>query len=328
MSILSWIARFINPFKSPVKSGRELQLSLDTASLYTLIAARQNSLQAPPPDPSQSQIAQLLGIPQLPPQQYQAVIVNRHLQSQARTLLHATHDSIISSDTTQNAVIQSVRFVPHIAPSTVPAAGRGLFIEGTAQPGDILALYPGVSYLPSQLRREQLLLGDYAISRYDAVIIDAAQPLAMDLSDILPESLDIGDKQIVHPFANAHLINHPPPGAQPNTLQFMIDFDLVTLPPPLRHLVPVENSMQPVSHLDRLENLAIRQALPGLSLRQRAIPENQIRRTIAIVALAQLADEELFFNYRFNPQLEAPDWYHDCDPQTSQRRWSERNGLL
>jgi hypothetical protein len=43
---------------------------------------------------------------------------------------------------------------------------------------------------------------------------------------------------------------------------------------------------------------------------------------IVLVALEDIQEEELFLNYRLNPNLELPDWYHSVDPDEDERRWS------
>ena len=45
-------------------------------------------------------------------------------------------------------------------------------------------------------------------------------------------------------------------------------------------------------------------------------------RSIALVALSDIKDEELLLNYRLNPALDAPAWYTQVDPEEDERRWS------
>jgi hypothetical protein len=46
-------------------------------------------------------------------------------------------------------------FVLHVAPSGVdhPEAGAGLWLTGRAEPGAVVALYPGIVYTRAHLRR-------------------------------------------------------------------------------------------------------------------------------------------------------------------------------
>ena len=45
-------------------------------------------------------------------------------------------------------------------------------------------------------------------------------------------------------------------------------------------------------------------------------------RSIVLVALSDIRDEELLLNYRLNPALEAPAWYAQVDSEEDERRWS------
>lgn len=43
---------------------------------------------------------------------------------------------------------------------------------------------------------------------------------------------------------------------------------------------------------------------------------------LALVALRDLEDEELFLNYRLSPHVAQPDWYWAVDSDENQRRWA------
>ena len=42
---------------------------------------------------------------------------------------------------------------------------------------------------------------------------------------------------------------------------------------------------------------------------------------LAFVALRQIQDEEVFLNYRLNPQVQKPAWYAPVDVEEDKRRW-------
>jgi hypothetical protein len=45
-------------------------------------------------------------------------------------------------------------------------------------------------------------------------------------------------------------------------------------------------------------------------------------RTVILMATAPISPgEEIFMDYRLNPELEAPDWYHQVDEKLSKKRW-------
>lgn len=43
---------------------------------------------------------------------------------------------------------------------------------------------------------------------------------------------------------------------------------------------------------------------------------------VALVARRPLQDEELLLNYRLNPMLPLPEWYHPVDTLADERRWT------
>eukprot|EP00727_Mastigamoeba_balamuthi_P014114 m51a1_g9325 hypothetical protein (104) ;mRNA; f:1809-2182 len=43
-------------------------------------------------------------------------------------------------------LLSSAPFALHVRTSSIPCSGNGVFIEGAAEAGDLVALYPGVVY--------------------------------------------------------------------------------------------------------------------------------------------------------------------------------------
>jgi hypothetical protein len=39
------------------------------------------------------------------------------------------------------------------------------------------------------------------------------------------------------------------------------------------------------------------------------------------IATRDLQDEEVFFNYRYNPRLQPPEWYSPVDAKQEANRW-------
>lgn len=64
----------------------------------------------------------------------------------------ATHND--TQHALQDAFRKAMGFCLDVAPSAVghPAAGDGVWLRGSALPGQVVALYPGLVYPPSQLR--------------------------------------------------------------------------------------------------------------------------------------------------------------------------------
>lgn len=70
-------------------------------------------------------------------------------------------------------------FSARVAESTVPNAGRGLFVDGQVDPGEIVCVYPGVVYAPENLRHMPgypKIAADnpYLVARYDGSVVDAS----------------------------------------------------------------------------------------------------------------------------------------------------------
>lgn len=231
--------------------------------------------------------------------------------------------------------------------SSVQGAGRGVFVHGLVKKGSVVTLYPGLSYLPSQIRRSRLAGGDdnaasradYFISRYDGVVIDGSVEVEVDATGLISQTqqadgatsmVEVGrqamlgeERELTHPLGLGHLVNHPPKGMMPNVLQFMVDLDLNAMPREMRTLVPCRNCGNVNSVIERMENVAFQQRVPSSAAFVSGIADaNRLVRTVALVATRDISDEEVFMNYRFNPAAPGlPDWYSDCDPEGSARRW-------
>jgi len=70
-------------------------------------------------------------------------------------------------------------FSARVEESTVPNAGRGLFVDGQVDPGEIVCVYPGVVYAPENLRHMPgypKIAADnpYLVARYDGSVVDAS----------------------------------------------------------------------------------------------------------------------------------------------------------
>lgn len=348
--LLQRVGRAIAGERPPV--GRDLQLRIDTAFLYKL-CHQKNVIRGPvdPPCLQQSEIASIIGADSLPSFEYQARIVRNHLQRSAvksldilaQALQTAYRTDATAENNAQDIVRRKIGFYVDMAPSKAPAAGRGVFVKGRAPAGSLVTLYPGVSYLPSQLRSlpgfpNLNAVNDYFISRYDGVMIDGSAQIEMDISefasvDCEKEADDTpeegGDESgFIHPFALGHIVNHPPPESGPNVLQFMLDLDLRSVSRRALNLVPNENFEHSEQNrfvgraLESIENTAFRQRVPSTQSFSSSV---KTCRTMAIIATRDIEDEEVYMNYRFNPHLEnLPDWYHDCDPEASERRWKPK----
>ncbi|KAK3748730.1 hypothetical protein QZH41_015677 [Actinostola sp. cb2023] len=215
-------------------------------------------------------------------------------------------------------------------------SGQGVFVTGSAVPGTVITFHPGLvvriyvlkpnknigersidigvickhggsltptqvyrdfnsPYLPQHIRKMPDYPGmdqksTYLISRYDGCIIDPSgfnSELKGPDGNVMP-----------HPFAVGHMMNHPPSGKKPNVMPFSYDFH--AFPKELSYLIPNRYYKE-----------------PGLLFKTQAI-----MRSLVYVTVNHVCNEELFVNYRLNPNSKLPEWYTPVDKQEDSRRWS------
>ena len=104
--------------------------------------------------------------------------------------------------------------------STLPNAGRGIFVDGTAPAGSILAFFPG------DVWPKEYLVNSKAIAPYFKK--DPRYLLSIRYDDILIDSrkapYTVLDDDHSNAFAVAHIVNHPSKVEEPNCSTMAIDF--------------------------------------------------------------------------------------------------------
>ncbi|KGN58554.1 uncharacterized protein LOC101219994 [Cucumis sativus] len=242
-----------------------------------------------------------------------------------------------------------------IKPSRIPHkhAGQGLFIDGEADVGSIIAIYPGVVYSPAHY---QYIPGyprvdaqnPYLITRYDGTVINA-QPwgLGADTREVwhgltVPNSNPTkqGDeksdrlwrmlskpleaKRVQHgrdaierrnPLAFAHFANHPAKDMVPNVMLCPYDFPLTEKD--MRVYipnVPVANEEVGMKRFGSFWFKSGRSRING--------SDTPILKTIVLVATRALCNEEVLLNYRLSNSKRRPSWYTPVDEGEDRRRWS------
>ncbi len=224
----------------------------------------------------------------------------------------------------RRSVLARAGMLPRVDTSLVPEAGEGVFLEGGCEAGRVVALYPGRVYMPFQVDRihsqfhrahkggrsglaEGMALRAYedlfglpdgprnahAIQRYDGVTTNARWGSTSEQANY---------------FAVGHKINHPPKGLFPNVIVCPFDFP-VRLAGEFPKLVPNAAFRDDGVTPSWMWMLAEKRPLAVQSM--------------LFVALSDIAPgEELLVNYRFNPALKLPAWYHPVDVEEDQRRWA------
>eukprot|EP00644_Phytophthora_capsici_P002269 jgi/Phyca11/568079/estExt2_Genewise1.C_PHYCAscaffold_270317 len=183
-------------------------------------------------------------------------------------------------------------FSLNVEESSVPGAGEGVKLRGSAPIGSLVALYPGIVYLPEHYKKKQYLSelsnNPYARARFDSVIIDAKAESSKPRN----------------PLAVAHKINHPPSGTPPNVIGFGFEF------PPQEPFTSKEFD-------ELIPNSFVREPSRLSMFGKRAIVHG-----LAFIATADIADEEeLFLNYRYNPDRSLPEWYTPVDVDSDRAMW-------
>ncbi|XP_057456680.1 uncharacterized protein LOC130747688 isoform X2 [Lotus japonicus] len=220
-------------------------------------------------------------------------------------------------------------------------AGQGLFLDGVADVGAVLAFYPGVVYFPSYYHCIPGYLDEknaYLITRYDGTVIDAqpwcrrgdrqelwngrdmlenkaemegAEKGADSLSKPLEGSqVDSSDDVLEcrNPLSLAHFANHPAKGMLPNVMVCPYDFPLT------------ENNMRVY-----IPNILYGNAEVNVKSFSRFWFKNGVSRnseskvptlnTVVLVATRALQDEELLLNYRLSNSKRRPEWYAPLDEE-------------
>ena len=191
--------------------------------------------------------------------------------------------------------------------STVPGAGRGVFVDGTVMAGSLLAFFPGQiwpkEYLSNAAFSTSIFKDDnnFQLSiRYDDVLIDSRKAAYTVLNDAQS-----------NPWAIGHIVNHPPKNIVPNCRTVMVNF--------------TEKMKLETSGLDRYvpNTYAKDPMLTGPKVLDRDLITMH---GFGLMAARDISNEELFYDYRLSPgNGPYPKWYHPCDEESLKNRWWEEN---
>lgn len=243
-----------------------------------------------------------------------------------------------------------------LKPSQIPhkEAGQGLFVNGEANVGAVIAFYPGIIYSPAYYRNipgypRVDANNPYLITRYDGIVINAqpwgaggetrevwngasvpelqSTPLnGVDKSSdrfwrLLSKPLEsrLGEIGIEvlerrNPLAFGHYANHPPKGTEPNVMVCPYDFPLTEME--MRSYIP-NMLFGTEEKMRRFGSFWFRSG--GSNDAGGHIP---VMKTLVLVATRALCDEEIFLNYRLSNSKRWPAWYTPVDEEEDRRRWS------
>ena len=200
--------------------------------------------------------------------------------------------------------------------STIPSSGRGVFIDGFAPAGTLLAFIPGKvwpkEHLQSASLQTQMQLAQ-----------DPRHQLSMRYDDILIDSRHSPYTVVKNLWALGHIVNHPPaPSAEdphqgPNCMTVLINYTDKIHSGERKHIQ------------DYIPNEY--EARPKPWTKNAFEPDEIIMQGVGLVSLRDVKDEELFYDYRLSPDEKAkkkgsdgnlyPSWYHVFDQDAINNRW-------
>lgn len=188
--------------------------------------------------------------------------------------------------------------------STIPNAGRGIFVDGFAPAGSLLAFFPG------DVWPKEHLLNSNALTKYFQQ--DPRHLLSMRYDDILIDSrkspYTVLDDVNSNAFAVAHIVNHPSELDEPNCSTLAIDFI---------------DDMK-LDELDLLQFVPNQYKKKPMMFGPQAVDTDSIRvHSMGLVALHDIKNQELFYDYRLSPGTHKalPEWYHVFDEEAVRNRW-------
>ncbi|KAJ8421022.1 hypothetical protein Cgig2_020048 [Carnegiea gigantea] len=256
------------------------------------------------------------------------------------------------------AVKDHVGYSLAIRPSEIPHkdAGQGLFLEGEAEVGSVIAIYPGVIYSPAYYRYipgypRVDAHNSYLITRYDGTVINA-QPWGrgddkreywegMSYSEVNPSTEQVigngsyriwkmlskpleSDKsgtsgEILerrHPLAFAHFANHPPKGTLPNVMVCPYDFPLDERG--MRTYIPnISFGSEGAVKMRRFGSFWFKTGKSSVH----SASNSPILKSLVLVANRAICNEEILLNYRLSNSKRCPSWYVPVDEEEDRRRW-------
>lgn len=191
--------------------------------------------------------------------------------------------------------------------STITDAGRGIFIDGFAPAGSLIAFFGGRVW-----PKEYLLNVNASSSIFEN---DPKQQLSMRYDDILIDSRNspytVLDNENSNAFALAHIVNHPARLETPNCSTVMVDF--------------MEKMELGKDGLDKyVPNTYIK---PPMLFGPNTMDREKVSmHSFGLVSTRDVENEEIFYDYRLSGnKSEHPDWYHIVNEEESRNRWLNSN---
>lgn len=243
-----------------------------------------------------------------------------------------------------------------VKPSGIPheEAGQGLFLDGEAEVGSVIAFYPGVVYSPAYYRYipgypRVDAQNPYLITRYDGNVINA-QPWGVGGEDreVWTGSVtrDVDNRPMMQGKGEDSdriwkFLSKPLPGKLGGNLVDVLErrnplalahytnhpsegmepnvmicpYDFPLTESDLRAYIPNIRFGGPEEvKMKRFGNFWFKLGSGGSN--------TPILKTIVLVATRALSNEELLLNYRLSNLKKRPTWYTPVNEEEDRRRWS------
>jgi hypothetical protein len=175
--------------------------------------------------------------------------------------------------------------------SSIPNAGRGVFVDGCAELGSVVAFVPGDVWA-----KEFLLEADPEGEMADHFAVDDDCQISVRFDDFFIDSRKspvsvLTREGSMNPWALGHMVNHPPSLALPNCQTTMLDFT---------------DSMDMAHYVKYIPNTYARE--PSWRVRIHYY-EPMTMHSYCIMAMKDIDNAELVYDYRLQNLDDIPDWY-------------------
>jgi hypothetical protein len=172
--------------------------------------------------------------------------------------------------------------------SLIPGAGRGVFVDGHALAGTLVAFQPGEVWAKEFLLNNSRDL----IEHFDN---DENLQLSLRFDEYLIDSRNspvtvLTREGSMNPWALGHMVNHPSPDAQPNGMSAMLNFTERMKLGPLLKYVPNSYAQEPGWQSSFF------------------FPEPLYMHGLCLIARQDVKNEELLYDYRLQGEG-IPGWY-------------------
>jgi len=214
--------------------------------------------------------------------------------------------------------------------SNIQNAGRGIYVDGYAPAGSLLAFFPGSVWPKEHLMAGGMFSTSTSVSIPSSFSIFKNDPnyhLSLRYDDILVDSRNapytVLDDNKSNPFAIAHIANHP---------SSHLSNERHKLDRPNCHTIPLnftDSLNLKGKKLNRfIPNTYAKQPMflgPGLFEKDRVLMYG-----MGLLASRDVCNEELIYDYRLSPGSSSsslssyPDWYTVFDEEELQHRWHDQ----